>query len=510
MSLVFVLLATSLFHQRIAAEITVKTLEQVDGLVADLKDAYYDRQSIIPKQNVSLAMSVTAEFSLTAFKSVDVAAGQVAITGYLTLSWTDERFYSYTAENVSESVSVMLPSNSIWTPDMTLVNVVSSASDASSSSSSSSATTSSSSVDLEFNFRTAGVTWKRWVFPTGVCKMDNYYFPFELHECSFRYGSLGYTSDKLEMSTNSSSLDLRGFTENPDWTLEETASDTYVENSHSFYRVTLKLKRKSSYTAVRILLPTILFAVLSVCSFLTPVSQSNRTIFSGITLLITFALFLYNSSLIPPSSVSVPLVITFLFLELFYSAGVALLSVISVRIGSKTDLDPIPGWLTTVVSFINTIFAYLRCSGSNTVEPNTDVKALSDNHDKVRNLHMDTAELRTKTPASFWATNHRAETPGGAWPGGENRVKTPASALRRDQRVRLQTPDKDWSDEQLSLKSANISERIPIDGSIAGNTEDGYVTWAEIGTTLDYLFIFLLLLVQFFLCLCILIPLSQA
>ena len=508
MNQLFVLLVTTFLRQRIAAK--VETLDQVDNLVADLKDAYYDKQSIIPKQNVTLAISVDAEFSLTAFKSVDVAAGQIAISGYLTLSWTDERFYSYTIENVTEDVLVMLPSNSIWTPDMTLVNAVSSAQEASSSSTSSTATSSSSSVDLMFNFRTAGVTWKRWVFPTGVCKMDNYYFPFEIHECSFRYGSLGYASDKLELYTSSSALDLSDFTENSDWSLEETTSNTYVENSHSFFRVTLKLKRKSSYTAVRILLPTILFAVLSVCSFLTPVGHSNRTVFSGIMLLITFVLFLYNTTLVPASSVSVPLLIVFLFLELFYSAGVALLSVISVRIGSKSDLDPIPGWLTTVVSFVTIFAAYIRCNASNTVEPNTDVKALSDNHDKVRNLHMDTTELRTKTPASFWATNHRAETPGGAWPGGENRVKTPASALRRDQRVRLQTLDKDWTDEQLSLKSANISERMPIDGSIAGDTEDGHMTWAEIGTTLDYLFMFLLLLIQIILCLGILIPLSQA
>ena len=502
-----IFIATCLFCYTVKAQ--VKTLLDLDGLVSDLKDAYFDKQSIIPKENLTL-MNVDAEFSLTAFKTVDVEVGQIAISGYLTLKWTDERFTSYTTNPEAEDISVMLPSDSIWTPDMTLLNAVSSASDTTLASSSSTATSSNSAVDLEFNFKTARVTWRRWVFPTGVCKMDNYYFPFEIHDCTFRYGSLGYTSDKLAMTTASSSLDLSDFTENSDWSLEETSSSTYVENSHSYFEVLLKLKRKSSYIAMRILLPTILFAVLSVCSFLTPVGHSNRTIFSGIILLIALLLFLYNSTLVPASSISIPLLITFLFFELFYSAGVSLLSVISVRIGSKSELDPIPGWLITFVSFMKTTFAFSRCTSSNSVDPNTGIKVLSDNHDKVKNLRMDTTELRTKTPASFWATDHRTETPAGAWPGGENRVKTPASALRRDPKVRLQTPDKEWADERLSLKSANISEHLPIDGSIAGESEDGHMTWAEIGTTLDYIFIFLLLLIQFILCLGILVPLSQA
>ena len=440
MNRLLVSLLTCLLCQQVTPQVT--TLADLDTELANLKDSYFDRQSVIPKQDITSAITVTAEFSLTAIKSITVEAGQIEISGYLTLTWADERFTT-----IAEDISVMVSSDSVWIPDVTLVNAVTSASD------------SSSYDDVKFNMNTAEMVWKRWVYPTGVCKMDNYYFPFETHECTFRYGSLGYTSDRLVLSASSSTLDLSGFTENSEWSLEETSSSTFVENSLSYFQLTLKLKRQSTYTAVKILLPTILVALISICTFLAPLAHSDRALFSGISVLITFTLFLYNSALIPASSASVPLMIYFLFVELFYSAAVTILAIISVRVGSKSEQDPIPSWLKTFIS-------YLRCNTQKTNEPNT-VMVLPANDDKMKTTHKN---------------------------GGH--------------RVQSVTPESVWDDD-ANVESANTHTHN--EGRVNGETvKDDRMTWAEIGKTLDYLFMLLLLFLQLCIICGIIIPLGLA
>ena len=403
---------------------------------------YFDRRSIIPKQDIASAITVTAEFSLTAIKSINIEEGQVEISGYLTLTWADERFTT-----IAEDISVMVSSDSVWIPDVTLVNAVSSASE------------SSSASEVKFNMNTAEMLWKRLVYPTGVCRMDNYYFPFETHECTFRYGSLGYASDRLVLSASSPTLDLSGFTENSEWSLEKTSSNTFVENSLSYFQLTLKLKRQSTYTAVKILLPTILVALISICTFLAPLAHSDRALFSGISVLITFTLFLYNSALIPASSASVTLIIYFLFVELFYSAALTILAIISVRIGSKSEQDPIPSWLKTFVS-------YLKCNTQKTNGSNT-VMMQSANGDKMKTTHKN----------------------------GGNRVQPV-------------TPESAWGDA-ANAESANTHNHNA--GWVNSETVKDYrMTWAEIGKTFDYLFMLLLLFLQLCIVCGIIIPLGIA
>ena len=436
MNCLLILTMACLLYQKVASQVT--TLADLDNELANLVDSYFERQSVIPVQSVTSAITVTAEFSLTAIKSINVEVGQIEISGYLTLTWADERFTP-----IAEDISVMVPSSKIWTPDVTLVNAVTSASDP------------STYADVKFNMNTAEMVWKRWVYPTGVCKMDNYYFPFESHECTFRYGSLGYGSDRLVLSASSSTLDLSGFTENSEWSLEETSSSSYVENSLSYLQLTVKLKRKSTYTAGKILLPTILVALISTCTFLAPLTHSDRALFSVISVLLTFSLFLYNSALIPASSLSVPLMMYFLFAELIFSAIVTLLAIISVRIGSKSDKDPVPSWLKTFVSYLRCNFQTTNATNTITVLPaNGDIK--SPNKQGGRKKHSVTLES--------------------AW------------------------------DEDATTESTNNENEERATGG--NNANDNEMTWAQVGNTLDYLFMIFLLFMQLCMTAGIILPLG--
>ena len=436
-----ILLLMWLLPLQVVSQVT--TLNDLDTALADLKDSYYDRQSVIPIDNITNAITVTAKFSLTAIKSINVEAGQIEISGYLTLTWADERFTT-----ITEDISVMVSSASIWTPDVTLVNAVTEASDP------------STYADVKFNMNTAQIVWKRWVYPTGVCKMDNYYFPFETHECTFRYGSLGYGSDRLVMSSSSSTLDLSGFTENSEWSLEETSSSTYVEDSFSYFRITVKLKRKSTYTAGKILLPTILVAVISTCIFLAPLAHSDRALFSVVSVLLTFSLFLYNSALIPASSLSVPLMMYFLFAELFYSAIVTFLAIISVRIGSKSDKDPVPNWLKTFASIF-------RCNFQSTNGANTIT---------VLPAEGDTSKLKTNKQAAHKKHSATLES---AW-------------------------DDDPNTETTNTNNRNEGRKA----TGADGVRNDEMTWAEVGESLDYLFLICLLFMQLCMTAGIILPLG--
>ena len=412
----------------------ITTLADLDAELTTLLDEYFDKQSVIPKQDITSSISVNVQFSLSALKEVDIDAGQITISGYLTTTWTDER-YTPTAD----AVSVMVPAASVWTPTLTLVNGVSSTTDSS---------------KVQFTFNTAEMILKTWTYQTGTCRMNNFYFPLDVQECTFRYKSLEYSANRLVLTASSSVLDTTGFTESSEWSLKETFTNAFVESSTSYFQFTIKMKRKSVGIAMKIFVPTILIEVISIFCFLIPIQASDRTGFSVMCILVVFLVYLFNSPQIPSTSTSLPLILYFLFTELFFSALVSLIVILSVWIGSRSDQENVPDWLSTFVGF-------LRCNFNarelNTKTRKTDIIVISDFDQEIQ--------------------DNKPRQNGGF-------------------RMQPVTPESAWDDD-INLEPAGTSGSAEPLNTVE---KSECLTWKEVGKTLDYLFLSLLLFFQICIC----------
>ena len=441
MKTLFTILLTGCIINFVHSQIT--TLDDLDTAMSNLIDMYFDKQSVIPKQDISSAITVDVQFSLSALKAIDVEAGQVAISGYLTSTWTDERYPANT-----DAVSVMVSSTSVWTPTLTLVNGVSSTTDTS---------------RIQFTFNTAALVWKRWVYETASCKMNVFYFPFDSQECTFRYASLDYSSSRLVLSAGSTILGTNDFTENSEWTLEGTSVTTSIESSTSYIQFTIRIKRKSIVAAVKIIVPAVLIGVLSIFCLLMPLQGSDRVAFSSVCILVVFLVYLFNSPQIPSSSTSTPLILYFLFAELFFSGLVLMLSILSVRIGTRTDPENIPGWLTTVVSFMTCNF---NATDTHTKTGANEVMTISEMDQETQNNHIrQNGALR----------QHHQVTPESAW----------------DDDIQVDTNENTGQVDRLKT----AEETMPL-------------TWKDVGKTLDILFMCFLLFIQIVICCGFIIPLA--
>lgn len=431
----------------------ISTLSELDAEFTSIIDAYFDKQSLIPKNDTNSSISVNVEFSLLVIKEVNVDAGQISISGYLTLTWTDERIPA-----LADDIYVMVPASRLWTPTLTLVNGISSAADISAS---------ASAANVKYNFNTTEMVWKIWVHQTGACEIDNFYFPFDSHKCTFRYAFFGYAADRLVLSNALSAIDTSGFTETSEWSLTETSSSAFIESSNSYFQFTLTLKRKSTHTALKIVVPSILIALFSSLSLLVPIQTSDRILFSGMSVLIMFLLYLYNSTLVPSSSASVPLILYFLFLEMFFTATVSLLAIASVRVESKPDSDEVPDWLRTIVSC-------LRCNFYTT----------------ERNRRVTKTEVMSLTDVT--QTGQRQDP----------------HYINGGVKVKPVSPASSWDDDVYADPDHNRVSRDNKDGGGEVPEKVGKLTWREVGETFDLLFLVLLLVLQICICCGFLIPLA--
>lgn len=70
----------------------VSTLADLDNEVLDITDKYYEITSVIPLQTVGDVMNVSLDLNLLSISDVNANSGHLILSGYLTVSWIEERY----------------------------------------------------------------------------------------------------------------------------------------------------------------------------------------------------------------------------------------------------------------------------------------------------------------------------------------------------------------------------------------------------------------------------------
>ncbi|XP_062575374.1 neuronal acetylcholine receptor subunit alpha-6-like [Saccostrea cucullata] len=329
--------------------VTPQTNENLKTLISDLFSNYSPkvRPMIIQSHPVPLDVS----FYLSSVNEVSEVKEKLVTTGYLMLSWTDQ-LLRWTPSQYNNTDTIFIPQNEIWKPDLVLKNGF------------------KKFEELGGNFYYLSINYEGLVFwlPFNVfesrCSMDITHFPFDTQKCDIKFVTWSHFADQIEITKSTNGIQFYEFEANGVWDIIDTSSEISKENSESEVKFTIKLRRKSLYYILNIILPIVLLGFLNMLVFVIPVDAGEKMSFC-VTVFLAFAVFLtIISTLLPTTSNHTPIIAMYLIVQLIYGVIALIISAFQLRLHHRDEEEEIPKCLIKIVR----LQRKLRCKKARVTE----------------------------------------------------------------------------------------------------------------------------------------------
>ncbi|CAJ0944557.1 unnamed protein product, partial [Mesorhabditis belari] len=244
---------------------------------------------------------------------------QIATThGWLIHKWQDERL-SWHPTDYGGIEAFSVPGELIWLPDIILYNTAH-------------GSPSIHSITKAKLHANGLVIWEPPVVYNSMCKIDVQWFPYDEQECELKFGSWTYTGTQLDLlhftgdqveeheengekqSSVPLGVDLSQFQESVEWELLAAKSTRherwYSCCNYSSIDITyyLKIRRKKLFYTINLIFPCVSIAALTSWVFYLPCESKQKIQLCVSVLVALIIFFLLLIDLIPPMSVSIPLI----------------------------------------------------------------------------------------------------------------------------------------------------------------------------------------------------------
>merc|ERR1712055_145604 len=269
--------------------------------------ANYDRL-IRPVANSSDRLTVHMRLKLSQVIGVDMRWQILTTNVWVEQEWADYKL-SWNPADYGGVKHLHVPSQDIWLPDIVLYN----------NADGNYEVTIMTKAILNWNGK---VNWNPPAIYKSYCGIDVEFFPFDEQECWMKFGSWTYDGFMLDLRhmnqlpTNDSigiAMDLRDFYISTEWDVMEVPAvrnEKYYpccEEPYPDIIFTIKLRRKTLFYTVNLIIPCVGISFLSVLVFYLP-SDSGEKVSLSISILLSLTVFfLLLAEIIPPTSLVVPL-----------------------------------------------------------------------------------------------------------------------------------------------------------------------------------------------------------
>ncbi|XP_073230007.1 neuronal acetylcholine receptor subunit alpha-7-like isoform X1 [Porites lutea] len=199
----------------------------------------------------------------------------------------------------------------------------------------------------------------QWLAPLMLkssCKINVRYFPFDEQACNLKFGSWTYDAWRVDIKAENSSADLKTTQVNGEWELlgfpckRNTKVYECCPQPYSDVTCTLKIRRRTTYFFVNLIVPCFLITLLSLLSFFLP-SEAGERITLVITNMLALTVFmLIVADILPATSEVVPLISVY-FTSILIEVGLSLIATCIVLKCYFTNpaFSEVPFWIRQLV-----------------------------------------------------------------------------------------------------------------------------------------------------------------
>ncbi|KAL3090096.1 hypothetical protein niasHS_006548 [Heterodera schachtii] len=190
-----------------------------------------------------------------------------------------------------------------------------------------------------------------WVPPAiykSSCIIDVEYFPFDEQICHLIFGSWTYSENEMNMDFESSAgIDLSEYSRSHIW--DVIGAPATLVNRRSRIEFQIRLRRKTLFYTIVLIIPTVLMAFLSMAVFFLPTDSGEKMTLTISVLLSIVVFLLVVSKIMPPTSSTIPLIAKYLLLTFVLNIITIAVTVIIINIYFRgPTTHQMPEWVRFV------------------------------------------------------------------------------------------------------------------------------------------------------------------
>ncbi|XP_035824760.1 acetylcholine receptor subunit alpha-like [Aplysia californica] len=301
-----------------ATPITSATTDDFLRLHQKLTSNYSTHMRPVLNQSESLPVRVSTR--LLSVTGVDEPRQLVTIVCAVRYSWFDP-FLTWDPAEYGGIDVMYLEQDNIWTPDMYQLH-----------------SPDGRGVLTELpthhiTLPSGKVTYRSTGTFTTFCNLDMTYFPYDQQTCLFKFGVLDAVLKNVELVSDGVEVSQE-FVGHIEWDVEDMQLVQAVygreDEQFSVTEVVVTLRRRPRYFEVSMIVPVSVVSFLSLPSFLVSAESGERLSYS-LTVLLSLAVYVSStSSLMPHSSIKLPLLLLYLLMLFLLSSLCVLINVLLI------------------------------------------------------------------------------------------------------------------------------------------------------------------------------------
>ncbi|KAK6728700.1 hypothetical protein RB195_006005 [Necator americanus] len=191
-----------------------------------------------------------------------------------------------------------------------------------------------------------------WVPPAvykSSCIIDVEYFPFDEQVCSLTFGSWTFRKEEVQISYHMGKrqVELNDYSFSGIWDVMEVPGLLIEDRSKISYQI--RIRRKTLFYTVILIMPTVLMAFLSMMVFYLPCEASEKITLAISILLALVVFLLLVSKILPPTSSTIPLMAKYLLMTFVMNMITIMVTVVIINVyfrGPATHT--MPNWVRTL------------------------------------------------------------------------------------------------------------------------------------------------------------------
>lgn len=287
-----------------------------ERLMVDIFRGY--NSLIQPVRNIS-GTPITVKIALQLILLINVdERDQVMHTNvWLTLKWHDFQM-RWNPVKYGEIQNIRVAPDKVWLPDIVLFN--------------------NADGNYEVSFmcnvvidHSGDMLWVPPAIYKSSCIIDVEFFPFDEQQCHLVFGSWTYNEREVKLEFEQAELvDLSEYAPSSIWDVMD-APATLVKN-RSWIEYQVRIRRKTLFYTVVLIIPTVLMAFLSMAVFFLPTDSGEKMTLTISVLLSIVVFLLLVSKILPPTSSTIPLMAKYLLLTFVLNVITILVTVIIINV----------------------------------------------------------------------------------------------------------------------------------------------------------------------------------
>uniref|UniRef100_A0A1I8BCI4 Neur_chan_LBD domain-containing protein n=1 Tax=Meloidogyne hapla TaxID=6305 RepID=A0A1I8BCI4_MELHA len=304
---------------------------------------------ILPMSNDSQPIIVRMTLQLILLINVDEKDQIMHTNVWLTLKWKDYQM-TWSPVNYGGIKDIRVPPDKIWLPDIVLFNKYKNVY--------------STNLKLYLNYSADGnyevsfmsnvvidhrgdVLWVPPAIYKSSCIIDVEYFPFDEQVCHLIFGSWTYNENEIKMEFEQAELiDLSEYAKSVSSIWDVIDAPASLVNRRSRIEFQLRIRRKTLFYTVVLIIPTVLMAFLSMAVFLLPTDSGEKMTLTISVLLSIVVFLLLVSKIMPPTSSTIPLVAKYLLLTFTLNITTITVTVVIINVYHRgPTTHKMPNWV---------------------------------------------------------------------------------------------------------------------------------------------------------------------